>query len=100
MKKADIVKLIKERTEFEKEDVELFVEHFLDVVMASMKNGDNIYMRGFGTFYNKKKARKIGRNITKGTTIVIKEHFAPAFKPSKFFINKIKSSEKVKLANK
>jgi DNA-binding protein HU-beta len=65
-------------------------------VKESMADGDNIYVRGFGSFINKKRAKKIARNISKNTAIVIEEHYIPAFKPSKVFIEKIKSSKKIK----
>jgi DNA-binding protein HU-beta len=61
-----------------------------------MADGDNIYVRGFGSFINKKRAKKIARNISKNTAIVIEEHYIPAFKPSKVFIEKIKNSKKIK----
>ena len=64
-----------------------------------MSEGENIYVRGFGSFVNKKRARKIGRNISKNTSIMIEEHYVPSFKPSKTFVEKIKLSDKVKLAN-
>jgi DNA-binding protein HU-beta len=61
-----------------------------------MADGDNIYVRGFGSFINKKRAKKIARNISKNTAIVIDEHYIPAFKPSKVFVEKIKNSKKIK----
>jgi DNA-binding protein HU-beta len=60
-----------------------------------MADGENIYVRGFGSFVNKKRAKKIARNISKNTAIIIEEHYVPSFKPSKVFINKIKKSSKV-----
>ena len=54
------------------------------------------YVRGFGSFINKKRAKKIARNISKNTAIVIDEHYIPAFKPSKVFVEKIKNSKKIK----
>ena len=88
---------ISEKTGISKEDVQITVEAFFSVVKGSMSEGENIYIRGFGSFINKKRARKIARNISKNTAIVIEEHFIPSFKPSKVFIEKIKSSEKVKV---
>jgi DNA-binding protein HU-beta len=66
------------------------------VVKDSMAEGENIYVRGFGSFINKKRAKKIARNISKNTAIVIDEHYIPAFKPSKVFVEKIKNSKKIK----
>jgi DNA-binding protein HU-beta len=97
--KAEIISKIAEKTGVEKAYVTISVESFLEVVKDTMSDGDNIYIRGFGTFINKKRAKKIARNISKNTSIVIDEHYIPSFKPSKFFVEKIKGSEKVKKAN-
>ena len=52
-------------------------------------NGETIYLRGFGSFGPKRKAQKTARNISNNTTIIIPEHIAPCFKPSKSFIQKV-----------
>ncbi len=96
MTKADVINEIAEKTGVDKADVTASVEAFFSVVKNSMANGNNIYIRGFGSFINKKRKRKIARNISRNTALVIEEHFIPSFKPAKIFINKIKSSDKVK----
>ena len=96
MTKADVINEIAEKTGVDKADVTASVEAFFSVVKNSMANGNNIYIRGFGSFINKKRKKKIARNISRNTALVIDEHFIPSFKPAKIFINKIKSSEKVK----
>ena len=93
--KADIINEIADKTGIDKTDVQTTVEAFFTVVKNSMAEGDNIYVRGFGSFVNKKRARKIARNISKNTAIVIDEHYIPSFKPSKVFVEKIKSSKKI-----
>jgi len=62
----------------------------MDSVKDAMAQGQNVYLRGFGSFIIKKRAMKVARNISKNTTITIPEHNIPAFKPSKSFINEIK----------
>jgi len=94
--KAEVISKIADKTGIQKDDVTQTVEAFFKVVKDSMADGDNIYVRGFGSFINKKRAKKIARNISKNTAIVIDEHYIPAFKPSKVFIEKIKSSKKIK----
>jgi len=94
--KADVINEIAEKTGVDKADVTASIEAFFSVVRNSMANGHNIYIRGFGSFVNKKRKRKIARNISRNTALVIDEHFIPAFKPAKIFVNKIKNSEKVK----
>ena len=96
MTKADVIQQIAEKTGIDKADVSASVEAFFNIVKSSMSSGQNIYIRGFGSFINKKRKKKIARNISRNTAIVIEEHYIPSFKPAKVFINKIKSSEKVK----
>jgi DNA-binding protein HU-beta len=88
--KSDVINEISEKTGIDKLDVQASVEAFFSVVKTSMADGKNIYVRGFGSFVNKKRAKKIARNISKNTAIVIEEHYVPNFKPSKIFIDKIK----------
>ncbi|HRJ29410.1 MAG: integration host factor subunit beta [Cyclobacteriaceae bacterium] len=97
MTKADIINEIAEKTGVDKADVTASVEAFFSVVKNNMSNGHNIYIRGFGSFINKKRKKKIARNISRNTALVIDEHYVPSFKPAKIFVNKIKGSEKVKL---
>jgi DNA-binding protein HU-beta len=94
--KAEVITKISEKTGIQKDDVTQTVEAFFKVVKDSMAEGENIYIRGFGSFINRKRAKKIARNISKNTAIVIDEHFVPSFKPSKVFIEKIKGSKKIK----
>ncbi len=94
MTKADIVNEIAKKTGIEKVTVQRTVEEFMDSVKGSMVAGNNVYLRGFGSFIVKKRAKKTARNISKNTTIIIPEHFIPAFKPSKSFINKVKNNIK------
>lgn len=95
MTKADVINEIADKTGIDRLDVQASVEAFFSVVKSSMAEGENIYVRGFGSFVNKKRARKIARNISKNTAMVIDEHYIPSFKPSKVFVEKIKSSKKI-----
>jgi len=100
MTKAEVITEIAEKTGIEKAEVTTIVESFFSVVKTSMAEGNNIYVRGFGSFINKKKARKIARNISKNTAVIIEEHYAPKFKPSPEFIEIIRNSSKVKNVEK
>lgn len=99
MTKAEVIAEIAIKTGLEKADVTTAVEAFFEVVKNKMAEGENIYVRGFGSFVNKKRARKVGRDISKKTSIVIDEHYVPSFKPAKTFIEQVKESDRVKLAN-
>ena len=96
MTKADIINEIAEKTGVDKADVTASVEAFFSVVKSSMSNGNNIYIRGFGSFITKKRAAKIGRNIKKHIAVHIPEHYIPAFKPAKEFVAEVKKLHSVK----
>jgi DNA-binding protein HU-beta len=94
MTKADIVNEIAKNTGIEKVTVQKTVEALMDTIKNSMVTGNNVYLRGFGSFIVKKRAKKTARNISKNTTIIIPAHNIPAFKPAKSFITKVKSHVK------
>jgi DNA-binding protein HU-beta len=94
MTKADIVNEISKSTGIEKVTVQKTVEAFMESIKDSMVKDKNIYLRGFGSFIVKKRAKKTARNISKNTTIIIPEHNIPSFKPAKSFINKVKTNVK------
>ena len=99
MTKAEVIAEIAHKTGIDKSDVQIIVESFFTVVKDKMSEGENIYVRGFGSFVNKRRAKKIGRNISENKAIVIEEHYIPSFKPAKVFVEQVKTSDKVKLAN-
>ncbi|WP_443944946.1 HU family DNA-binding protein [Pedobacter sp. AW1-32] len=94
MTKADIISEISTKTGIEKVDVQETVEAFFKVIKTSMIGGENVYVRGFGSFVVKKRAQKTARNISKNTAIIIPEHFVPSFKPAKVFVDKVKGNSK------
>lgn len=96
MTKADIVTRISDKTGMERADVQATVEAFMKEVRHSLETGDNVYLRGFGSFVIKKRAEKTGRNISKNTTIIIPAHNIPSFKPAKTFVEAVKKKVKVK----
>lgn len=96
MTKADIVNEISEKTGIEKIAAQATVEEFMKVVRQSLEKGNNVYLRGFGSFIVKKRAQKTGRNISKNTTIIIPAHYIPAFKPAKTFMDRVKRNVPVK----
>ncbi len=90
MKKSDLINLIAEQTGVPKVDVLVSIESFFTNVKETLAQGENIYIRGFGSFITKKRAAKIGRNIKKNTSVYIPEHYIPAFKPAKEFVEEVK----------
>ena len=90
MTRADIVSEIAKSTGVEKVQVQAIVEAFMESIKTSLTQKNNVYLRGFGSFIVKKRAKKVARNISKNTTITIPEHNIPAFKPAKSFAAKVK----------
>jgi DNA-binding protein HU-beta len=95
MTKAEIVAEIVKKTGIEKVAVEATIEAIMESIKTSMTNGDNVYLRGFGTFLLKNRKEKTGRNITRNTSVTIPAHVVPAFKPSKEFTAEIKAKVRI-----
>ncbi len=93
MRKADLIARISETTGVPKVDVLVSLESFFKEVKDSLAEGENVYIRGFGSFITKRRAKKIGRNIKKNVAIEIPEHHIPAFKPAKIFVETVKTSK-------
>ena len=91
MTKAELVNAIANKLGTEKNETQRIIEAFMQEIRTTMYNGDNVYLRGFGSFIIKT------RNISKNTAIQIPAHNIPAFKPSKTFVEKVKSKVKVKV---
>lgn len=86
MTKAEIASEIAKTTGIDKAAVVTVIEQFMTVVKDSLAHGENVYLRGFGSFIVKARAEKTARNISKNTTLVIPAHNIPAFKPAKVFL--------------
>ena len=95
MTKAEIVSNISNELGLEKNDTQRVVETFMEEVKKALTGGENVYLRGFGSFIIKTRAEKTGRNISKNEAIIIPAHNIPAFKPSKAFVEDVKKNVKV-----
>jgi DNA-binding protein HU-beta len=91
MTKADVVNEIVQETGLDKNEALKAVEAFMNSIKGSLSKGQNVYLRGFGSFIVKERAEKTGRNISKNTTIIIPAHKIPSFKPAKTFVEEVKS---------
>ena len=96
MTKADIVSNISDKLGVDRADVQATVEKFMKEVKISLEKGENVYLRGFGSFIIKTRAEKTGRNISQNTALKIPAHNIPAFKPAKIFVESVKTNVKVK----
>ncbi|MBT3444935.1 MAG: integration host factor subunit beta [Flavobacteriaceae bacterium] len=95
MTKADIVSNISDQLGIDKTDVQSTVESFMKEIKNSLESGENVYLRGFGSFIIKTRAEKTGRNISQNVAVKIPAHNIPAFKPAKVFTNGVKSKVEV-----
>lgn len=94
MTKAEVVAAIAEKTGIEKVTILATVETMMEVIKDSMVEGNNVYLRGFGSFIIKRRAEKTARNITRNTSIIVPAHNIPAFKPAKPFVEAVKNQVK------
>src|SRR4249920_1403785 len=96
MRKSDLINNISDKTGIPTVDVLVTVETLIKEIKGNISRGENIYIRGFGSFITKKRAAKIGRNIKKNVAVHIPEHYIPAFKPAKEFVAEVKKLQEVK----
>jgi DNA-binding protein HU-beta len=96
MTKAELIAKISEETGLERNEVSRAVESMMEFIKSSLTNGQNVYLRGFGSFVVRERKQKTGRNISKNTTIIIPAHNIPSFKPAKVFVEQVKNKVKVK----
>ena len=94
MTKQEIVVSIAKKTGIDRQTVLTTVEAFMESIKEALADEqENVYLRGFGSFILKKRARKTARNITQNTTMIIAEHNIPAFKPAKVFFEGVKAGK-------
>ena len=96
MTKADLVSNISDQLGIDKADVQATIENFMKEIKVSLEKGENVYLRGFGSFIVKTRAEKTGRNISKNIAVKIPAHNIPAFKPAKIFAKAVKTKVAVK----
>lgn len=94
MTKAEIITKIAKQTGIHKPDVELVVEALFQAIQDAMSSGESVYFKGFGKFINKKRAKKVARNLADNTAILLEEHYVPTLKPSQAFRTLIKATVK------
>ena len=90
MTKAEIAQAISEKTGIEKKDALNIIEAFMATVKENMEKGEEVYLRGFGSFIIKHRAEKTARIISKNVTVIVPEHDIPAFRPAKEFLEAMK----------
>ena len=89
MTKIELVREIASKTGLSTKDAMVVVESLMDTIKSSMENGEEVFLRGFGSFIIKRRAEKTARNISKNTTVIIPAHDIPAFRPAKEFMEMV-----------
>jgi len=95
VRKADIINKVSLETGIDKSDVQETIEATIITIKKALVEGESVFIRGFGSFVNKKRAKKIARNISTNTAIILEAHYIPSFKPSKKFIKSVKENNKI-----
>ena len=85
MTKAQLVNEIAIATGYDKRTINLIIDGFTGGIKKSLSKGENVYMRGFGSFILKTRKAKIARNILSKTSVKVPEHTIPQFKPASEF---------------
>ena len=85
MTKAELINNIAVSTGYDKTTIANIVEAGMETVKKSVAGGENVYLRGFGSFISKIRRAKIARNISKNIAVSVPEHKIAAFKASKEF---------------
>ena len=91
MTKSEVINEIAAKTGLDRKTVSNVVESLMVTIKDSMTNGEEVFLRGFGSFIIKHRAEKTARNITKNTTMIIPAHDIPAFKPAKVFLEQMQT---------
>ena len=95
MRKLELINKVSKVTGIDRQDVDETVEATIHTIKQALINGDSVFIRGFGSFINKKRAKKIARNISTNTALILEAHYVPSFKPSKKFVESVKENNKV-----
>lgn len=85
MTKAELVTAIAIQTGYNRDEILNILESAMQNVKKSVAGGNNVYLRGFGSFITKVRKQKVARNITAQKSVIVPEHKIPAFKPSDDF---------------
>jgi DNA-binding protein HU-beta len=93
MTKAQLITEIAISTGFDKTTISTIVESYMSHVKKCMSNGENVYLRGFGTFELKARKEKVARNITRRSTVIVPAHSVPVFKPAKEFKSVVENAK-------
>lgn len=90
MTKKEVVAEICMKTGIGRQEAMQVVEAWMECVKDALSSGEEVFLRGFGSFIIKHRAAKTARNISQNTTVTVPAHDIPAFKPAKEFLRMMK----------
>ncbi len=93
MTKADLVNEIAISTGFDKTTISAVVESYMKIIKNSLSEGENVYLRGFGSFITKTRKAKVARNISQSTSIRVPAHKIASFKPAAEFAKMMRAAK-------
>lgn len=89
--KKDLIEIIaREQNQLPYKDIELSVKTVIDSMIQSLKKGERIEIRGFGSFSLRYRKPRVGRNPKSGQSVSIDERYVPHFKPGKNLKERVK----------
>src|SRR3954465_4132623 len=83
MTKADLIEEVSTLADVTRKDGEVIVETIFDSIVKSLRAGDKIEIRGFGSFRTRQRKPRTGRNPKTGAKVEVPAKKIPFFKPSK-----------------
>ena len=83
MTKADLIEEVSRVVEVTRKESEVIVETILDSVVKSLREGEKVEIRGFGSFRTRERRGRVGRNPKSGESVIVPPKTIPYFKPSK-----------------
>ena len=92
MTKADIIREVADMTGLTKVEIEVALESIIVSISDSLKRGDRVDIRGFGSFIVKQRAARDARNPATREIVKLQERFVPVFKVSKILKEDVNKS--------
>lgn len=83
MTKADLVEQVARSTQLSKKQAEEVVQTFFTTIVASLRAGRKVELRGFGSFRLRQRGARLGRNPKTGDRVPVPSKRIPYFKPGK-----------------
>ena len=96
MTKADLINEIAIQTGYDKTTIGIVVESMMATVKKNVSAGENVYLRGFGTFTTKTRRAKVARNISTNSSVHVPEHEIAIFKPAAELAEAVRDLKKKK----